>query len=83
MTGRRANDAPTALARRGEQDFGGRGYSRISGRMGTRTVLSIVITVFNELSTIGRILVEVAKALPEIPKQIIIVDDKSSDGSSD
>jgi len=46
-------------------------------------VLSIVIPVFNELSTIGRILVEVAKALPEIPKQIVVVDDKSSDGSSD
>jgi len=46
-------------------------------------VLSIVIPLFNELSTIGRILVEVAKALPEIPKQIVIVDDKSSDGSSE
>ena len=46
-------------------------------------VLSIVIPVFNELNTIGRILVEVANALPEIPKQIVIVDDRSSDGTSD
>src|SRR5215469_16584423 len=46
-------------------------------------VLSIVIPVFNELSTIGRLLVEVAKALPEVPKQIVIVDDRSSDGTSD
>ena len=45
-------------------------------------VLSVIIPVFNELSTIGRILVEVANALPEIPKQIVIVDDKSSDGTS-
>src|SRR5207302_9412835 len=46
-------------------------------------VLSIIIPVFNELTTIGRILVEVAKALTEIPKQIVIVDDRSSDGTAD
>jgi glycosyltransferase involved in cell wall biosynthesis len=46
-------------------------------------VLSIVIPVYNELPTIGRILIEVAKALPEVPKQIVIVDDRSSDGTSD
>jgi glycosyltransferase involved in cell wall biosynthesis len=46
-------------------------------------VLSIVIPVYNEIYTIGRILVEVAGALPEIPKQIVIVDDRSSDGTSD
>ena len=46
-------------------------------------VLSIVIPVYNELQTIGRILIEVAKALPEVPKQIVIVDDRSSDGTSD
>ena len=36
-----------------------------------------------EVRTIGRILVEVAKPLPEVPKQIVIVDDRSSDGTSD
>ena len=46
-------------------------------------VLSIVIPVYNELQTIGRILIEVAKALPEVPKQIVIVDDGSSDGTAD
>jgi glycosyltransferase involved in cell wall biosynthesis len=46
-------------------------------------VLSIVIPVYNEICTIGRILVEVANALPEVPKQIVIVDDRSSDGTSD
>jgi glycosyltransferase involved in cell wall biosynthesis len=46
-------------------------------------VLSVVIPVYNEAGTIGRILVEVAKALPEVPKQIIIVDDCSTDGTSE
>lgn len=46
-------------------------------------VLSVVIPVYNELGTIGRVLTEVAKALPEVAKQIIIVDDKSSDGTSE
>jgi glycosyltransferase involved in cell wall biosynthesis len=46
-------------------------------------VLSVIIPVYNELQTIGRILTEVAKALPEVPKQIVIVDDRSSDGTAD
>src|SRR5215467_5103747 len=45
-------------------------------------VLSVVIPVYNEAGTIGRILAEVARALPEVPKQIIIVDDCSTDGTS-
>ncbi len=49
----------------------------------TGPVLSVIIPVYNELPTIGPILIEVTKALPEIPKQIIIVDDRSSDGTSD
>jgi glycosyltransferase involved in cell wall biosynthesis len=49
----------------------------------TTPVLSVIIPVYNELQTIGRILIEVAKALPEVPKQIVIVDDRSSDGTSD
>lgn len=46
-------------------------------------VLSVVIPVYNEVGTIGRILMEVTKALPEVPKQIIIVDDCSSDGTAE
>ena len=46
-------------------------------------VLSVVIPVYNEAGTIGRILVEVAGALPAVPKQIIIVDDCSSDGTAE
>jgi glycosyltransferase involved in cell wall biosynthesis len=49
----------------------------------TAPVLSVIIPVYNELQTIGRILIEVAKALPEVPKQIVIVDDGSSDGTSE
>lgn len=46
-------------------------------------VLSIVIPVYNEAGTIGTILVKVAEALPAVPKQIIIVDDGSSDGTTE
>jgi cellulose synthase/poly-beta-1,6-N-acetylglucosamine synthase-like glycosyltransferase len=49
----------------------------------TVPVLSVIIPVYNEVHTIGRILIEVAKPLPEVPKQIVIVDDRSSDGTSD
>jgi glycosyltransferase involved in cell wall biosynthesis len=61
-------------------DAGVRGYP---AEWEPTPVLSIIIPVFNELSTIGRILVEVGKALPGVPKQIVIVDDRSSDGTSD
>jgi glycosyltransferase involved in cell wall biosynthesis len=44
--------------------------------------LSVVMPVYNEVRTIGQVLVEVTKALPGVPKQIIIVDDYSSDGTS-
>jgi glycosyltransferase involved in cell wall biosynthesis len=44
--------------------------------------LSIVIPVYNETPTIGRMLLEVARALPEVSKQIVIVDDCSNDGTS-
>lgn len=46
-------------------------------------VLSIVIPVYNEVATIGKVLLEVVRALPRVPKQIIIVDDCSSDGTSE
>jgi glycosyltransferase involved in cell wall biosynthesis len=44
-------------------------------------MLSIVIPVYNEMATIGRILPLVAEALPEIEKEIILVDDGSTDGT--
>jgi glycosyltransferase involved in cell wall biosynthesis len=47
------------------------------------TLLSVVIPVYNEATTIGTILREVASALPEVSKQIVIVDDCSTDGTSE
>jgi glycosyltransferase involved in cell wall biosynthesis len=43
--------------------------------------LSIVIPCFNERHTIGRALVAVAGALPGVAKEVIIVDDGSTDGT--
>ncbi len=45
--------------------------------------LSIIIPVYNERATIGRMLSVVARAMPAIPKEIIIVDDGSVDGTRD
>jgi glycosyltransferase involved in cell wall biosynthesis len=47
------------------------------------TTLSIVIPVYNETRTIGRVVLEVTRALSEVSKQIIIVDDCSNDGTSE
>jgi glycosyltransferase involved in cell wall biosynthesis len=46
-------------------------------------VLSVVIPAYNEIGTIGLILLKVAHALPTVTKQIIIVDDCSTDGTSE
>jgi glycosyltransferase involved in cell wall biosynthesis len=44
-------------------------------------VLSVVIPAYNEAMTIGRIVQNVVNAIPDVPKQILIVDDCSSDGT--
>ncbi len=43
--------------------------------------LSVVIPVFNEAASIETVLRTVAAALPGVPKQIVVVDDGSSDGT--
>src|SRR5712691_7812724 len=43
--------------------------------------LSIIIPVYNEIQTIGRILVAVTAALPDVEKEIVVVDDCSGDGT--
>ena len=45
--------------------------------------LSVVVPVYNEAATIGRLLREVANALPEVSKEIVIVDDCSRDGTAE
>jgi glycosyltransferase involved in cell wall biosynthesis len=52
-------------------------------RLETASVLSVIIPVYNEAQTIGRILQQVVGAVPETPKQIVIVDDCSTDGTSE
>jgi glycosyltransferase involved in cell wall biosynthesis len=44
--------------------------------------LSVVIPVYNEVDTLGRVVVQVTRALPGVSKQVIIVDDGSKDGTS-
>lgn len=46
-------------------------------------LLSVVIPVYNERRTLGTILVAVARALPQVSKEIIIIDDGSTDGTRD
>ena len=43
--------------------------------------LSIVIPVFNELSSLPIILNKVVTSLPQVDKEIIIIDDCSTDGT--
>jgi glycosyltransferase involved in cell wall biosynthesis len=44
-------------------------------------LLSIIIPVFNERHTLGVVLANVARALPSVSKEIIVVDDYSDDGT--
>jgi glycosyltransferase involved in cell wall biosynthesis len=44
-------------------------------------VLSVVIPVYNERQTIAAVLAMVSRALPGVPKEIIVVDDCSKDGT--
>jgi glycosyltransferase involved in cell wall biosynthesis len=43
--------------------------------------LSVIIPAYNERFTLGRVLERVSRALPDVSKEIIIVDDGSSDGT--
>jgi glycosyltransferase involved in cell wall biosynthesis len=44
-------------------------------------MLSVVIPAYNEVNTIAGVLAAVAAALPGVPKEIVIVDDGSRDGT--
>jgi glycosyltransferase involved in cell wall biosynthesis len=43
--------------------------------------LSVVIPVYNEIHTIDTVLNKVAQALPHVPKELVLVDDGSKDGT--
>jgi glycosyltransferase involved in cell wall biosynthesis len=44
-------------------------------------ILSIVIPVYNEVHTLGSIIAVASSVLPDVPKEIIVVDDCSDDGT--
>jgi len=46
-------------------------------------VLSVVVPVYDEIRTIGSVLARLSAALPHVAKQIIVVDDGSTDGTRD
>jgi glycosyltransferase involved in cell wall biosynthesis len=53
----------------------------MDARAGGLLRLSVLIPVFNERPTIGRVLAAVAGVMPEVSKELVIVDDGSSDGT--
>jgi glycosyltransferase involved in cell wall biosynthesis len=46
-------------------------------------LLSIIVPVYNERHTLGSVLAIVAQSLPNVSKEIIVVDDDSKDGTRD
>ena len=44
-------------------------------------LLSIVIPVYNERKTLGSVLAAVSRALPDVAKEVVVVDDCSNDGT--
>jgi glycosyltransferase involved in cell wall biosynthesis len=46
-------------------------------------VLSVIVPAFNERRTIASIIIAISAALPDVPKEVIVVDDGSTDGTRD
>jgi glycosyltransferase involved in cell wall biosynthesis len=44
-------------------------------------VLSVIIPVFNERATLPRVILAVTQALPRVDKEVVLVDDGSTDGT--
>jgi glycosyltransferase involved in cell wall biosynthesis len=44
--------------------------------------LTLIMPAHNERATIGTILCRVSEALPDVPKEVVIVDDRSTDGTT-
>ncbi|WP_017325454.1 glycosyltransferase family 2 protein [Synechococcus sp. PCC 7336] len=49
--------------------------------LGRASVLSVLIPAYNERDSIAQVLVTVAAALPDVSKEIVVVDDGSTDGT--
>lgn len=45
------------------------------------SVLSIVVPVYDEIRTVGKVLAMLSQVLPQVRKEIIVVDDGSADGT--
>ena len=44
-------------------------------------LLSVILPVYNEHTTLGLVLANVSHALPTVPKEVIVVEDCSIDGT--
>jgi glycosyltransferase involved in cell wall biosynthesis len=53
----------------------------ISSQIEFAIVLSIVVPVYDEIRTVGSVLARLSAVLPDVAKQIIVVDDGSTDGT--
>ena len=56
-------------------------YRERTDSMSAERSLSVIMPAYNEIHTVGEILVRVTRVLPEVPKEIVVVDDCSSDGT--
>jgi glycosyltransferase involved in cell wall biosynthesis len=70
------------LERSSSRDFAPRSSAAVQAEVARPLpLLSVVIPVYNERHTLGRVLVAVSRALPGVHKNIIVVDDCSTDGT--
>ena len=75
---------PPELERLSRSDFGRRSSAAASRRQSPGAAsLSVLIPVYNERRTLGPVIAAVGQALPGVPKEIIVVDDCSTDGTRD
>jgi glycosyltransferase involved in cell wall biosynthesis len=73
---------PPALEQLSRSDFAQPDAAALSRRQRSPVAaLSVLIPVYNERATLGPVLAGVGQALPGVPKEIIVVDDCSTDGT--
>jgi len=75
---------PPELERLSRSDFSRRSPAAASRQQSPGVAsLSVLIPVYNERRTLGPVIAAVGQALPGVPKEIIVVDDCSTDGTRD